>query len=221
MKKIKFFNYSVIALIFSAAIFACTGEEGPIGPAGPAGPAGSNGVDGTDGTNGTNGVDGTNGIDGTDGNANVQTFKFVNPSWTGSYWMDLNTEFTDQEIEENVILGYIQLAEKSQYTISIPGSNPDFKFINYLFNSNVATTRLSGTYRILCYEEDGGILANADLPEISMAKLVVIEGTGVTTKDGNGRFASRKEAVLQELRAANVDISNYNEVCNYYGIAAY
>jgi hypothetical protein len=54
--------------------------------------------------------------------------------------------------------------------------------------------------------------------QASSAKIMIIESTNVTTTSGNGRPGNTKDTVLQELKTAGVDVSNYLEVCAYYGI---
>ncbi len=197
MKTIKIISYALLILFASMAISSCKGPEGPQGPPGK---------DGTDGVNGTDGVD---------GNANVQTYIFNNPTWDGSYWMDLHLPtgvLTQEVIENDVILGYVK--PRTYVVNPIPGliaSSPMKNIrVNLFTNHNY--------YRIVCYNQDGSIPTSSQLPPLDWAKVIIIESTNTTTANGNSRGVSPYQAVLNELKAAGVDINNYYDVCAYYGI---
>ncbi len=194
MKKVMYF---VLALALTVGISSCEGPEGPAG---------------------TNGQDGTNG---TDGNANAQTYVFNNPSWGSQYWMDINMDgiLTDDVIQNNVILGYVKPTNYNLVS-PVPGEiaalhHQQIKI--YIFDSN---NSFPFTYRLVSEKLDGTPTPHANLQALAWVKVIIIASTNTTTVTGNGRMAnvSPKEAVQQELAAANVDINDYYAVCAYYGI---
>ncbi len=188
MKTMKFLTYATFVLFLGLSISSCS-------------------EDGEDGADGAAGAVGATGANGTDGNANVQTFIFTNPTWSSNV-MDLSMPAITQEVWDNdLIIGYIKLT----------GSNPYWyetteHYINGYFRDFISV----GEFTIKAHNLDGSI--DTTPPETEKVKILIIESTDTTTTDGNGRVASPKEAVYNELAAANVDVNDYYEVCAYYGI---
>jgi hypothetical protein len=200
-------NLKFLLLIVTIIGFmSCEGEMGP------AGPTGADGIDGTDGTDGIDGIDGTDGID---GNANVQTYIFNNPVWTSAnYYMDIAMPdvLTDSVIKKDVILGYIKTVGSTMVN-QIPGivyGSKDYRV--YIFGG------ASNIYRIVSYELDGTPTPTDLLRTIEWVKIVIIPSTNTTYSDGNSKNINPKTQILNELEKAGVDIANYNEVCDYYGL---
>ncbi|MBN2756235.1 MAG: hypothetical protein JXR51_03585, partial [Bacteroidales bacterium] len=166
--------------------------------------------------NGTNGTNGTNGVD---GNANVQTYVYNSPAWGTASWMDIDMSdiLTDEILQNDVILGYVK---NTGFNIvnPIPGVLAGSK--NYkvnIFNSNAGS--LSFCYRIVSLELDGSETLNADLLAADWVKVVIIESTNTTSVDGNGKKRlNSQQAIYDELDKAGVDINNYYQVMDYYGL---
>ncbi len=212
MKTLKFLSYATFVLFLGLAISSCT-KEGPQGPEGPAGPQGPQGEQGPAGQ---------------DGNANVQTYVFNSPSWNLSGYgmiIDMSSILTNEIIENDVILGYVKNTNYSE-VFPIPGlvwiDEPFYTYRNYSMEINGSPT--SDAYipefniLIASIETDGSFTPDADLQEMDWFKCIIIESTNTTTTNGNGRPANPKQAILDELAAANVDINDYYAVCAYYGI---
>ncbi len=191
----------VVLISVIAAFASCKGEIGPVGPAG---------ANGTDGTNGTNGTDGT---DGTDGNANVQTYVYNNPIWSSGSFMYIAMDdiLTADVIANDAILGYVNFGND---TYAIPGIvwNGENKQFKVYFSAS--DERLT----IASHELDGTYTPIANLFEVSFVKIIVIESTGTTTTDGNGKSLSPRQIVYDELKNAGVDVNDYYQVMDYYGL---
>ena len=207
MKIFKLVKYSILAIALSLGTMGCKKEKGPVGPSGPSG------QDGTDGSDGT---------DGTDGNADVKSYIFIKPLWVDepiAHWMDIDMSsiLTAEMIKNDVILGYVKGRAYSLIN-PIPGvvstGSTDQQYKVNIFNNG------SGIYRIVSYELDGSFTPSADLKKLDWVKVVIIKASETTTTTGNGMIIHGKDAVLKQLQNANVDINNYEEVCNYYGISA-
>ncbi len=182
-------------VLFLFVIIGFVSCEGPIGPSG---------LDGTDGTNGTAGID---------GNANVQAYVYNNPVWGNDWWMDITMTdiLTEDVIQNDVILGYVT-----------PVGNPLVNPIpGKVFGKDIYVTLFGSTfiYRISSYETDGTPTPNADLVDYDWVRIIIIESTNTTTYDGNGgKSLNPKQAIYDELEEAGVDINNYYEVMDYYGL---
>ena len=194
MKTLKFLSYATFVLFLGLAISSCT-KEGPEGPAGQ------------------------------DGNANVQTYVFNSPSWNSSgsgMYIDMSSILTNEIIENDVILGYVKNPNLS-YVFPIPGpiwTGSVYRNYNMIINGSPSTYPYIPEFNILIVsrETDGSYTPNANLQEMEWFKCIIIESTNTTTTNGNGRPANPKQAILDELAAANVDIHDYYAVCAYYGI---
>jgi len=202
MKTIKMFTYAVLVLFIGFSINSCTGDDGATGPAGPAGTTGATGATGTTGTTGATGATGAT------GNANVQTFLFTNPTWSGSNMYLTLSALTQSVIDNDLILAYLGFSSGDVY-YQVPGfaSGGNYQYRSWI---NV------GYYRIQAVDHDGSL--HASPAAVSTAKILIIKSTNTTTTTGNGRVGSPQQAVINELSAAGVDINNYYEVCAYYGI---
>ena len=197
MKTTKKLMY-VILIAVIAAFASCKGEIGP------AGPAGADGADGTDGIAGT---------DGTDGNANVQTYIYNNPAWGISSGMniDMTDILTDTVISTDAILTYVKHTGYGSI-YSIPGSvwNGNYRDYAVFLNTN--------DLQIVSLEMDGGFTSNANLWAVDWVKVVIIESTNTTIIDAGTKSLNNKQAIYYELDKAGVDINNYYQVMDYYGL---
>ncbi|MEE9364352.1 MAG: hypothetical protein V3U92_17255 [Cellulophaga sp.] len=200
----KFLRYGL--LIFAVVFASCSkdGSDGAIGLQGEQGITGQNGSDGTDGTDGTNGNDGAN------GNANVETTIFINPTWSSSGLMTLNSSnITQDAFDYYLILGYLKEGN-----------------VWYSANGNQATGGYYkgyydvGRYFIRAYDFNDVI--DQTRPTIGQAKIVVIKSSNVILTTGNGKSTSTKsnfrKNTLTNLSNAGVDINDYYAVCKYFNI---
>ena len=150
---------------------------------------------GPDGTDGTDGVNGTDGVDGEDGNANVTSVLLE-----GSAIVIGNNDYSvielTQDIYDNgVVLGYAQLPAASFWeTLPLvdPSTNLVMLDIDRIY---VGTIRLVSTF------------AN---PNVNLRFILI---AGFTNKSLNS-----KQAIYDDLENAGVDINNYYEVMDYYGL---
>lgn len=195
------------------------GPQGEQGPRGQTGPTGAPGVNGEDGIDGSDGKNGTDGADGKDGNANVKVFNFIRPQYTNPRgWVDLYTKFTDEQIANSAILVYIQITGNS--IVAIPGRVELLDFYYLLFNSTSTTPNLRGAIRIIVKDINDKEIPIISLPSFQLVKVVVIEGVNSETIEGNGGriMVNTRQSILNELKEANVDINDYSQVLNFYGI---
>jgi len=239
--KKKLFAYLTFVLFLGFAVSSC---EGPVGPQGEAGLDGVDGTNGTDATNGTDGTDGANcwdtnndgvqdaeedingdgvwdtldcnGTDGTDGvDAVVAVHIFNNPTWDAGSNMVLNLPALTQEVIDTYViaayLGYpVDNVPNSVY-YPVPGTHSGGSYFvrNWI---NLETYTMKAVY----VDNNENAYPNPDIA--SSAKILLIAPTETTETDGNGRMMSPQEVILDELNEAGVDITNYFEVCAYYGI---
>ena len=195
---IKFFTYGV--LIFHLAFTSCS-KDGAVGPVGPTGTMGVNGMDGNDGTNG---IDGNNG---TDGNANVETTIFTNPSWSPTSNMELSVpSITQDAIDNYLILAFLK---GGSFWYSSDANHSAFGYFRGIYEVE--------KYTITAFDPDGRFTANP--PDITLAKVIVIEPSNVIVKSGNGKNANTpsnfRKNTLAKMVAAGVDIKDYDAVTKY------
>ncbi|MCF6347131.1 MAG: hypothetical protein L3J20_02370 [Flavobacteriaceae bacterium] len=180
-------KYVLMALIMVVS-FSCSPEDGADGAQGPAG------------------QDGTNGQDGEDGNANVQTFIFDISGVSGSSYTQSIPELTQDVIDNDVILGYVN---RGAFQYPLPA------------------IKVQGIYDIRTLYRVGNYLMNFDLSsngnnhnisagDLEELKIIIIESSNTTA--GRSTSTSKKQNVFNELKAAGVDVNNYNEVMDYYGL---
>ncbi len=178
MKTTKFLTYVIFVLFLGFAITACSGDDGDTGPAG---------------------ADGIDGQDGQDGNANVQTFVFNNPTWSGSSMALAVPAITQEVLDNDQVLGY-WLAGGWWKSTNGP----------YL-TGILSDTHYSGGFAIVAHEYDGSF--DNTPPTIEKLKILITKSSSTTSTNGNG-----KSSIYNELENAGIDINNYYDVCNYYGI---
>ena len=204
----KFFTYGL--LIFTLVFTSCSKD----GDAGSTGPAGISGLDGTDGADGTNGIDGTNGADGEDGangNANVETTVFMNPTWSASGLMTLQVPgITQDAFDYYLILGFLK---EGAVWYSANGNQANGGYYKGFYDV--------GRYFIRAYDFNDVI--DQTRPTIPQAKIVVIEPSNVILDSGNGKstttLSNLRKNTLDNMKAAGVDINDYNAVRNYFNFS--
>jgi hypothetical protein len=184
-------------LFLIIGLFAC---EGPPG------------ADGADGADGIDGVDGTDGAAGADGNANVVSVNLgsADITWTvGSYLgRTANTfNFTENAVSQDVIDHGAVLGFAFFYSNwwSLPltfentgGTNREYVLHSYALNS----------ITLYAYRSSGVL----DPSVLSAYRFIVITDNTVTKSVSSG------EAILDKLINAGVDVNDYYEVMEYFGL---
>ena len=204
MKTISKIKYALFLLVIVGFI-SCKGE---IGPAGADGIDGTNGTNGTNGTDGDDGVNGTNGVDGEDGNANVISSAWITPTWSvtnstyGEYGYT-ETRITEEFRNTGVILSYIDWTGEGQFAYALPMTSG---YSNILFTINFGMSNVSSESIRWWFEAESNFTPNAN------AKLRYVMIPASTNKSANS-----KQEILEKLKNAGVDVSNYYEVMDYYG----
>ncbi len=195
MKTISKLMYVILLTVLTVFV-SCKGEMGP------AGPAGKDGIDGKDGADGQDGVD---------GNANVQTYIYNNPAWGLGAGMDIDMTdiLTDSVIENDAILTYVKHTAQGLIN-SIPGSVWNGNYRDY------AVFLHTNDLQIVSLEMDGSFTPHANLWAIDWVKVVIIESTNIT--DDGAKSLNPQQEILYNLDKAGVDVNNYYQVMDYYGL---
>jgi len=189
MKTIKFLTYAVFVLFLGVAITSCKGDDG---------------ADGADGIDGSAGADGLDGNDGNDGNANVQTLTYDISTESGIEFSVSVPEITQSVIDNDVVLSYVLSAANWSYPIPGPGIAGAHLIRNY-FNS---------TFYSLGFKNWDGTNLDMTAGQYTTLKLIIIESTGSKSAGNN----TAQVEIYTELKNAGVDINDYQDVCDYYGI---
>ncbi|WP_421811061.1 collagen-like triple helix repeat-containing protein [Flagellimonas sp.] len=147
--------------------------------------------DGEDGAVGPQGEQGIQGEPGEDGNANVRSYLFEDQSFiAGEVPFDLPA-ITQDILDNGVVLSYLR-PQGANFWYGIPYYYQSSSLTVYgIFPG---TVRLSSTFDVTSYD----------------FRFVVIEGA-----DGS---ASKATNVEQELKQAGVDVSDFYQVADYYGL---
>lgn len=160
------------------------------GADGPAGPAGANGTDGTNGA---------------DGNANVQVLTIDATTFAGTSDDVVVPELTQDIVDNDVVIGY--LTDDGTNWVPVP-----CPYDTYQFDFSVHVTLTSG-YFSLDYGNSSGTSQSITAGDLQALKIVIIEATTA------GRSSNTKQQVYSDLDQAGVNVNNYYEVCDFYGIA--
>jgi len=190
---------NLLLMLTIIGFFACEGPEGPEGPQGPQGPEGPTGATGPAGE---------------DGNANVTMVTLLSTeiTWTEGTYLGrtVNTfSFTESGVDQDIIdhgtvLGYCLL-------------DPNWYIMPFTWENNAGTSRQYvfhayslNTITLYAYMTEGTL--NPGL--ITEYRFLLITDNTVTAAKGE----SAEEAILSKLDKAGVDINNYYEVIDYYGL---
>jgi hypothetical protein len=179
-------------LLLMVGLFAC---EGPPGPAG---------------ANGTNGTDGADGSDGADGNANVTVVSLLSSdiTWTeGSFIgtpanvFSLTESAVNQDIiDHGAVLGYLFFSQWWAMPFTWENSGGTTRqYVHHSFELNTIT--------LYAYQTSG--LLNPSIPEY---RFLLITDNTVT------KSASSEKEILDKLEQAGVDVNDYYEVMDYFGL---
>ncbi len=194
MKTTKKLLYAIVLMV-TAAFASCEGPEGPAGPAGE------------------------DGVDGQDGNANVQTYIYNNPSWMSSgsgMLIRMDSILTDDVIENDAVLVYLKHTAVD-FVSAIPGSVwVGSEYRDYALFLADSSTSYSSSIIIVSMEMDGSLTPNDELAPVEWVKVVIIESTS-TTVDG-AKSLNPQQEILYNLDKAGVDVNDYYQVMNYFGL---
>jgi len=192
-------------LIAFAGLSSCTGPEGPQGPigaTGPTGPAGATGPTGATGAAGQN------------GNANVTTISLLGSAITwieGEYlgrpanvYALTNTAVNNDIINHGTVLGYCFMFG-SWYFLPLSWEDIDGATRTYILH-----TYSLNTITLFSYETYGVF----DPSGVEEYRFLLITDNTVTGKKG----ASAEADILLKFIKAGVDVNNYYDVMNYFGI---
>ena len=192
MKTTKKIMY-VVLLAVIAAFASCKGEIGPAGPAGPAG------------ADGTNGVDGTNGQD---GNANVTASAWITPTWSatndiyGKYDYS-DAAFTSDIMNSGVVLSYADWTGLGQFIYALPFSYDDSGSGIVSINFSIISGGIEWWYSA----------ESNYTPNVNAKLRYIIIPASTTNKSANPR-----QEILYNLDKAGVDVNNYYQVTDYFGL---
>lgn len=221
----------VIVLALAVSGVACDGPVGPQGEPGDRGPRGPTGADGQDGERGPRGPqgpegpqgpqgpageDGQDGQDGEDGNANVTLFEFDNGGngfdFGDNSFVQLCTAVDDfQEFDQSGWL-YFLVQDfgniPSQYT-PIPGRfSPPDSYYQVLRRFDSTACNDAAEHFI---STDVGDNLGEDFDRI---QIIQIEATNLVSGLRAGLRASPGTLI-----PADLDVSDYDAVVDYYGLA--
>jgi len=205
--------FSLLLVVLALSLMACKGEDGLMGAVGPVGPQGVAGVDGTngsdgvagtdgrDGIDGQDGKDGVDGVDGQDGKVNVIFSPWEEVTWTiysptlGAYDLD-GSLITADHLNKAAILGFMRFSGNYIFPLPYPWS-PNV-FFTYAVNEGIF---------VIDYIAEEPFTVPVDVE----ARYVIIPPEGRHNATGNP-----KQAILEELQAANVDIKDFDQVAKYF-----
>ncbi len=182
---------------------SCEGPEGPEGPVGPKGDKGDTGA---------TGATGATGQDGQDGNANVTVIKLLaeDITWAEEEFLGQpsntfileSSNVNEDIIDHGAVFGYGSIeGEWFQLPLEFELSDGSFK-VNLLYTYGLNWIKL------YAYSTSG-----AFEPAISEYRFLLITGNTVPGSKG-----ASEESIKSMLIKAGVDISDLDQVMDYYGI---
>lgn len=203
---IKFLN--LLLLLVFAGLMSCEGPEGPQGPVGPKGDTGDQGPTGQTGPAGQDGQDGQ------DGNANVTTISLLSSAitWVADQYLGrpanvysiTNSAVNQDIIDHGIVLGYCYMFE-SWYMLPLTWEDLDGAGRIYILHSYSLNTITLYAY------ETYGVFDPVSIEEYRF--MLITDNTVIGTKG-----ASAEEAILDKLNKAGVDVTDYYQVMDYFGI---
>lgn len=177
------------------------GCEGPTGSDGPQGPQGAQGEQGPEGPAGE------------DGNANITIITLNNTEieWEeGSHLGRVaNTfSFTAEEVNQDVmesgtVIGYAKISD-IWYPLPFNWENSSGSTRQYVLFSFALET-----INLFAYTSDGVI----DPINITDYRFLVLTDASIP-----GKINNEDQSVLEKLKSAGVNVANYHEVMNYFGL---
>ncbi len=180
--------------------------EGPEGPEGPKGDTGDTGVAGPTGPAGE---------DGQDGNANVKIINLlgVDITWIEGEYLGrpaniyslANNAVNDDIINSGTVLGYCYLYEE-WYHLPLTWEDVDGSVRQYIVH-----TYSPNTITLYAFQTGGTLDPTGAVEEY---RFMLITDNTVTGNKGT----SAEAEILLKLTEAGVDVNNYHEVMEYFGI---
>lgn len=193
---------NLLLLLAIVGLFACEGPEGPQGLAGPTGPTGPTGATGPQGPAGEN------------GNANVTTVSLLydDITWTaGSYLgraanvFSLTESGVNQDIiDHGTVLGYFKLANVWH---QLPWT---WVYTGGIYAEYILHTYSLNTITLYAYQTDGVL----DPSVVTEFRFLLITDNTVTAPKGE----SAEKAIIEKLTKAGVDVTNYYDVMDFFGL---
>ncbi len=176
-------------LIYSVLLALIAAFVSCKGEIGPAGPAGADGKDGVD------------------GNANVIASSWITPEWSASDTTIAEFIYDDNEItadilNNGVVLSYVDWYGDLSQVHSLP-----LTYVYSGYNINYNVTSSVGHIRWWFIS-----LTSYTPPETLKFRYVIIPSTSVS-KSGNSQ-----QEILYNLDRAGIDIKNYYQVMDYFGL---
>lgn len=178
----------MLLMLLAAVSISCKGPQGPEGPQGPAGPQGPQGPA---------------------GNANVISSAWITPSWVSdSYYGNSGYKYdwsvadlTQSVYDSGVILVYWKNWEGKVWILpqTLASGNEVFDYVVRV-----------GQITLWYYKTDG---SSASSPHSSNKFRYVLIPQGTSS-----RPAGDINALRQDLARQGVDIDNYYQVCDYFGL---
>ena len=180
----------MLLLVIATVSISCKGPQGPEGPQGPAGPQGPQGPA---------------------GNANVISSAWITPSWvSGSYYGSQGykydwsvSDLTQSVYDSGVILVYWKNWQDEVYQLPINAGGAHDTYFN--FYAHV------GSITLWAYNLDGTAMSSAPPSSNKFRYVLIPQGT-------SSRPAGDINALRQDLARQGVDIDNYYQVCDYFGL---
>ena len=199
---------NLVFIIALVGVFSCKGPKGDTGPVGPKGDTGATGATGDTGPQGPAGQDGQN------GNANVKIISLLGTDVTwfeGDYlgrianvYAFAAPEVNDDIINHGTVLGFCYMFEE-WHGLPIMWEDVDGttrQYVLHTYSPNTITLYAFQTGDVL----DPGV--------IDEYRFLLITDNTVTPAKG----MEPEGDILTRLEEAGVDISNYYEVLDYFGI---
>lgn len=198
---------NLVFLFALAGLISCEGPEGPMGPSGPKGDTGATGAAGPAGPAGE---------DGEDGNANVTTISLLTEDITwieGEYLGRIanvfaltNTAVNEDIIDHGTVLGYCHIPLVGEW-FQLPFTWEEFdgsarQYIVHTYSPNTITLYAFQTYDVF------------DPSAIDEYRFLLITDNTVTGAKG----ASAEENIIRRMTEAGVNVANYHEVMDYFGL---
>ncbi len=136
--------------------------------------------------------DGADGADGADGNANVTSVQINGVSFIDGETSYSVSELTQDILDNGVVISYFRDSGASTW-FALPLSLSGFEV--FIQSIQLGTITIRANYNA----------SNIDF------RFVLIEAS-------NKSAGLTKQGVFNELKAAGIDVNNYNEVMDYYGL---
>ncbi|WP_273274321.1 hypothetical protein [Maribacter polysiphoniae] len=194
----KLSKYLLMSLL-TVFIVSCNGEDGEDG---------LDGINGTQGPAGTNGEDGADGANGQDGNANVVAYTFNLSAESGSSISTDIPALTQDAIDNDLIIGYLQNSQSGTYYPIPAGVWPNGTGGFY----DIAVDVALGKYWLHFYQVGEQTFNPISNVELGTLKVVIAESSSTIAGKSN------KENIHTKLKSAGVDINDYYAVMDYFGM---